>query len=93
MSEPLGRWLRSEREHRAISLAELAQTTRIPLRTLRALEDDRKEELPGEVFVRGFVRSIAKALGIPETEALARHTASRKAAQSDAAPILGTTIS
>lgn len=88
MTDSLGRWLRTERELRQISLAELAQTTRIPLKAIRALEDDRQAELPGDVFVRGFVRSIAKALGLPEGEALERHTASRRAPGTDTAPIL-----
>jgi cytoskeletal protein RodZ len=88
MTDSLGRWLRSEREMRQISLPELAQTTRIPLKSLRALEEDRQTDLPGDVFVRGFVRSIAKALGVPVEEALERHGASRRAPGEGSAPVL-----
>jgi len=68
----LGQYLRGERELRQMTLSELSQSTRIPLRSLQALEDDRSIELPGEVFVKGFLRAYAKALGLPETEVLTR---------------------
>ena len=89
MTDSLGRWLRTERELRQVSLAELAQSTRIPVKSLRALEDDRLTELPGDVFVRGFLRAIAKVLGIPEAEALERHARSTRAASADGPPLLG----
>lgn len=68
----LGQYLRVERELRQMSLGEMSQATRIPLRTLSALEEDRISELPSEVFVRGFLRAYAKALGLPEAEVLTR---------------------
>lgn len=69
----LGQYLRCERELRQMSLGEISQATRIPLRTLLALEEDRGAELPGEVFVRGFLRAYAKALSVPEQEVLGRY--------------------
>lgn len=71
--ESIGHFLRSERELRQLSLEELAQTTRIPLRSLQLLEDDRMESLPGDVFVRGFVKSYAKAVGLGVEEVLRRY--------------------
>lgn len=68
----LGQYLRGERELRQMTLPELSQSTRIPLRSLQALEDDRAFELPSEVFVKGFLRAYAKALGLSETEVLTR---------------------
>jgi cytoskeletal protein RodZ len=68
----LGQYLRVERELRQMTLSELSQATRIPLRTLQALEDDRSHELPSEVFVKGFLRAYAKAIGVPEIEVLTR---------------------
>lgn len=61
----LGQQLKAEREKQHVSLEELAQTTRIPLRMLRSLENEQFEKLPGEVFVKGFLRSCARALGLP----------------------------
>ncbi len=68
----LGQYLRAERELRQMTLPELSQSTRIPLRSLLALEEDRAFELPSEVFVKGFLRAYAKALGLPEQEVLTR---------------------
>lgn len=89
MTESLGGWLRTEREARQVSLAELAQVTRIPVKTLRALEEGRAADLPSDVFVRGFLRAISRTLGISEREALERHARSLRAPGTDAAPLLG----
>ena len=51
--ESLGSYLRQEREVRELSVAEIAQNTRIPIRLLRHLENDDFDELPADVFVRG----------------------------------------
>ncbi|MCX7808742.1 MAG: helix-turn-helix domain-containing protein [Deltaproteobacteria bacterium] len=71
--ESVGRYLRTERELRKISLEEIAQSTRIPLRSLQWIEEDRFDRLPGEVFVRGFLRAYAKALGLPSDEVIRRY--------------------
>lgn len=90
--ESIGRWLRHEREVRQISLEELAQTTRIPLKMLQHLEEDRHEQLPGEVFARGFLKSYARAIGVPESEAVERWAAHRRPAAPVPAPIAAATI-
>ena len=64
--EALGQELRKEREKRNISLKEVADVTRISRRYLEALEDDKLDVLPGGFFIKGIVRSYAKALGIDE---------------------------
>lgn len=64
MSESIGTVLRRERELRHMSIEEIAQTTRIPLRLLRLLEDDQFDELPGDVFARGYIKSYARTLGL-----------------------------
>jgi cytoskeletal protein RodZ len=91
--ESIGRYLKTEREVRQISLEELAQTTRIPLRHLASLEDDRLENLPGDVFVRGFLKSYAKAVGITIDEVLRRYEhqsrSSNLSTEPSAAPITG----
>jgi cytoskeletal protein RodZ len=52
-------------------VAEIAQTTRIPARVLRLIENDRFEELPADVFVRGFLRAYARAVSLDEAEVMA----------------------
>ena len=59
-----GRLLREEREQRGMSLAELATRTRIRKHHLEALERDDFGALPGDVFVKGFLRSCAQTLGV-----------------------------
>lgn len=55
---------------RAITLDEIAEATKIGTRSLKALEDEHFDILPGGIFNRGFVRAYAKYLGIDEEQAV-----------------------
>jgi cytoskeletal protein RodZ len=88
--DSIGAFLRRERELRQVSLEELVQTTRVPLRMLQRIEEDRFEELPGDVFARGFLRSYARALGLDADLLLARFAEGRKAETKTPAPLLAT---
>jgi cytoskeletal protein RodZ len=59
-----GENLRRERELRGVSLREIAEGTKITVRFLEALEDDRIEVLPGGLFPRSFVRQYATFVGL-----------------------------
>lgn len=59
-----GETLRRERELRGVSLREIADATKISVRFLQALEQDRLDVLPGGVFRRAFVKQYAKHLGL-----------------------------
>lgn len=67
--------LRREREMRGITLAEIAESTKISTRWLKALEEEQFEVLPGGVFNRGFVRSYARFLGLNEEQTVADYVA------------------
>jgi cytoskeleton protein RodZ len=69
-----GEHLRREREMRGISLEEIASATRISTRFLEALDNEQWSLLPGGVFNRGFVRSVAHHLGLDEEALLAEYT-------------------
>jgi hypothetical protein len=69
--EPLGRWLARERRLRGLSLDEVAAATRIPRRSLERLEAGAFDSHP-DGFTRGFVRTVADAMGLDSTEAMAR---------------------
>jgi len=86
--DSIGAYLRRERELRHVSLEELVQITRVPLRMLQRIEEDRFDELPGEVFARGFLRSYARALGLDCADVLARFGAGRKVTEPVPAPLL-----
>ena len=76
--ESIGQYLRRNREVRAMSMEEVSRATRIPVANLERLENDHFDDLPGEVFVRGFMKSYAGALHVPVDEVLARYTSGRR---------------
>lgn len=51
---------------RGVSQEEIAAATRISTRFLEALETEQWDRLPGGVFNRGFVRAVARFLGLDE---------------------------
>src|SRR5688500_5503325 len=59
-----GENLRRERELRGVDLHEMAEATKISVRFLQALEQDRVDVLPGGIFPRAFVRQYGKYLGL-----------------------------
>jgi cytoskeletal protein RodZ len=85
--EPVGQFLRRHREKKQMSVEEVSRSTRVPMDSVTRIEADQFDELPGEVFVRGFLRSYARAVGLPADEVLARYTASRRAAWVTPLPI------
>jgi cytoskeletal protein RodZ len=68
-----GERLKRERELREVTLEEITQATRISSRFLEALENEDWDKLPGGVFNRGFVRSVAHYLGLGEEAFLAEY--------------------
>jgi cytoskeleton protein RodZ len=68
--EEVGAWLRRTREALGIPLAQVSFTTRIPVASLRLIEDGRFDVLPGDTFARGFVRAYAAAIGVPPQDAI-----------------------
>jgi cytoskeleton protein RodZ len=69
--------LKREREMRDVSLDELTKATRISQRFLEALENEDWKKLPGGVFGRGFVRTIAGYLGLSEESLLSEYDLAR----------------
>ena len=73
----LGEFLRRERELRRITLDDVAENTKISRRYLEAIEEDQYDRLPGEAFVRGFIRSYVKYIGLDPTETMLRYDQAR----------------
>jgi transcriptional regulator with XRE-family HTH domain len=69
----LGSYVRSAREARGLDLRDVAQQTRISVGFLKAIEEEDFSKLPGEVFVKGFLKSYAKFLRLPEDEIMKRY--------------------
>ena len=59
---------------RGVSLDEISAATRISTRFLEAIEKDQWDQLPGGVFNRGFIRSIARFLGLDEDSLVAEYS-------------------
>ena len=72
-----GERLKRERELREVTIKEIASATRIAAKFLQALENEEWEELPGGVFGRGFVRSVARYLGLSEENLLSDYDQAR----------------
>jgi cytoskeletal protein RodZ len=68
-----GERLKREREMREVTLNEVTLGTRIGTRFLEAFENEDWHKLPGGAFNRGFVRSIARYLGLDEENLLAEY--------------------
>lgn len=73
----LGEYLRTEREQKKISLEQLQETTKIRTKYLLAIEEGRYSEIPGEVYLKGFLRSYAEAIGLDGAQVLAAYNDSR----------------
>jgi cytoskeletal protein RodZ len=72
-----GERLKRERELREVTIEELTKSTRISTRFLEALENEDWDRLPGGVFGHGFVRTIARYLGLDEESLIAEYDLAR----------------
>ena len=73
----LAAWLRAGRDRRKLTIEDVAKITKIQPRILEKLESGSFDGLPAEVFVKGFVRSFAKCVGLDESEALDKFSAAQ----------------
>jgi cytoskeleton protein RodZ len=73
-----GRYLQSIRIEKKISLAKVSEETRIAVRNLELIEKEDLQALPAEVFVRGFLRAFARAVGADGGEAVKLYNARLK---------------
>lgn len=80
---PIGEIFQARREELGINLEQAEEATRIRRRYLEALEDDRFDDLPGEVYVRGFLRIYADYLGLNPEELLAWYQPMRRPTPAD----------
>src|SRR5574343_975155 len=61
---PVGEQLRLAREARGLEVADIAQTLKLGPRQVEALECGDWQGLPGQTFIRGFVRNYARLVQI-----------------------------
>jgi hypothetical protein len=60
----IGNSLREARLRQALDFPEIEQATKIRAKYIRALEDEQFDILPGQTYVKGFLRTYAEYLGL-----------------------------
>jgi len=60
----VGKLLRNERERQELSLEDVSDRTKIDVKYLQAIEEDRKDGFPGDLYCELFTKSYAEALGL-----------------------------
>jgi cytoskeleton protein RodZ len=84
--ESLGQYLKKLREERGFALEDVAEETKLREKYLRALEQDRFEALPAEVYAKLFLKLYAQFLKIDKKELYSRYESQRTPAQRKAVP-------
>lgn len=84
--ESLGQYLRKLREERGKSIQDVAEETKLQERYITALEEDRFEELPGEVYAKPFLKAYAQFLGVDRKELYSRYETQRGPTKRQVAP-------
>jgi len=69
---PVGEKLRLAREARSLEVADIAQTLKLGPRQVEALECGDWQGLPGQTFIRGFVRNYARLVQIDPAPLMAQ---------------------
>jgi cytoskeleton protein RodZ len=59
------------RQHKGISLRQIADTTKISIRFLQAIEEGDFDLLPGGIYNTSYIRQYARLIGYEETKLLA----------------------
>jgi cytoskeletal protein RodZ len=63
--------LPSLRQHNGISLREIADSTKISIRFLQAIEEGNFDQLPGGIYNTSYIRQYAREIGYEEANLLA----------------------
>ncbi|MBF0540358.1 MAG: helix-turn-helix domain-containing protein [Nitrospirae bacterium] len=66
----LGEYLKSHREKLNLTINDIASVTKVSPKYLLAIEQENFKSLPGELFVRSFIKEYAKAVSLSPEEAL-----------------------
>jgi len=84
--QSVGSLLKTERERLGLSREQITERTRMRTQVLEAIENEDWASLPPAVFVRGFLRSYAKVLGVPQDTVMRLYARSAPAERPGPAP-------
>jgi hypothetical protein len=82
MTPQVGQALREARTERGVELSEVERVTKIRVKFLVAMEEDRWKELPAPAYARGFLSIYARFLGLDEGTLLDRYKSTVEGADS-----------
>jgi cytoskeletal protein RodZ len=69
----IGEIFKNTRIERGLSIADIENGTKIRSKYIEAIEEENFEVLPGEVYVKGFIKSYAKFLNIENDEEIKKY--------------------
>jgi cytoskeletal protein RodZ len=73
MAKRLGQALREARLQRGVDLTEVERVTKIRVKFLRAMEDDRWDDLPPRAYARSFLQTYARYLDLDDKALVDRY--------------------
>lgn len=73
------------RRNRGISLAQIAESTKISVRSLEAIERGEFAKLPGGIYNTSYIRQYARAIDYDESAILAEYAREMRPAQQEPA--------
>lgn len=82
----IGELLRTNREKRGLSLLDVENETKIRAKYLAALESENFEEIPGEVYLLGFLRNYARYLDLNPDEIISQYKSRTKKSSQEIIP-------
>ena len=83
LEKELGDLLRETREQKKLSLEDVEQGTNIRKLYIKSIEDGDYDKLPGEVFLKGFIKTYGKFLGLNSLELIEQYKKEKNASTSE----------
>jgi cytoskeletal protein RodZ len=77
-SASIGAQLAAARKARKLDVVKVAHELKLDVAVIRALENDDAAALPASIFVKGYLRSYARLVGLPEQELLGKYAQQAK---------------
>jgi cytoskeletal protein RodZ len=66
----IGDYIKKMRTQKGLELEDIAKKTKINLTVLRELENNNLQKLPDKTYVKGFLKSIVREMGVDSSKAL-----------------------
>ncbi|MCZ9850946.1 helix-turn-helix domain-containing protein [Brachyspira hyodysenteriae] len=81
--ETIGQILKNAREKKGLTIEELEATTHIVAKFIKALENEEFDILPGEIYVKGFIKNLSDKLSLDADMVLERYNLQKNGIKSD----------